>query len=142
MIELLNARIRKLEGLVAGLTRELEELEVLYQANKEILAGTETRLREVHRARTDLEYKYTAIIDFLGPKATELIKRWEDTGVQRVHYSWGPDAHKLTGEERAEVALSWSDLHLREPVEIFDSNLKTHRFDDPFFAPSEKSDIE
>jgi hypothetical protein len=43
----------------------------------------------------------------LGEKGLAVAKMWADNGVRRVHFSWGPDAGKLTGEERAQLILDW-----------------------------------
>lgn len=42
---------------------------------------------------------------FLGPEALKLFKYWKSGGLVSAHFSWGPEAHKMTGEERAKLAL-------------------------------------
>lgn len=65
----------------------------------------EFRIKELVREKTDLVYLLTAYRNMLGPKGLEVAKMWSDNRVRRVHYSWGPEAFTLTGEERAQVIL-------------------------------------
>jgi len=41
----------------------------------------------------------------LGPIGLKVAAMWKETGVSRVHQSWGPMAHLLSGEERAQAIL-------------------------------------
>lgn len=45
------------------------------------------------------------MVQFLGPVALKLYNYWKSSGLVSAHFSWGPEAHKMTGEERAALAL-------------------------------------
>lgn len=64
-----------------------------------------TEIETLKREKADLQYMNAALTTMLGPVALEVVKTWNERNVRRVHYSWGPEAHKLTGEERAQVML-------------------------------------
>jgi hypothetical protein len=84
------------------------ELLRLQEENARIRSKTtelEEKLKRVNRIATDKEYMLHAYRSMLGPKALELVELWESKGVTRQHTFWGPDAHKLTGEERAQELL-------------------------------------
>jgi len=57
----------------------------------------------------DRDYMICALVNMLGPNALSVWKAWQDKGVKRVHFSWGPDAAAMTGEERAAVILEMEE---------------------------------
>ncbi len=61
--------------------------------------------QRANRTATDRQYMIDALSQMLGPKGREVWSLWRAKGVQRIHTSWGPEAHKLSGEEIAEVHL-------------------------------------
>ena len=69
------------------------------------IAELEVKLKMQMRRATDAEYMCNAYMQMLGPKGLEVAEMWSKKGVRRVHHSWGPDAHKMTGEERAQFIL-------------------------------------
>ena len=73
------------------------------------LAALKAENAQIRRERTDRQYMIDALVNMLGPKALEVWRIWQKTRVQRLHFSWGPDAAKLTGEQRAEVILEWDE---------------------------------
>lgn len=62
----------------------------------------------------DAAYMLAATRNMLGPKGLEVVAGWDARKVNRVHYSWGDDAHLLTGEERAAFILAWEVAPRRE----------------------------
>ncbi|RJG46481.1 hypothetical protein D3Y55_21035 [Mesorhizobium sp. DCY119] len=73
--------------------------------------------KQVHRA-TNAEYLMHAYRNMLGEKGRAVADMWDAKRVTRVHFSWGPDAHKLTGEERAQVILDLESAPRREVLNI------------------------
>ena len=68
----------------------------------------EEEMEERRRAETraaDRFYMLEAYRSMLGPNGLAVVKVWDDAKVVRVHYSWGPEASSLTGEERAAYIL-------------------------------------
>jgi len=59
----------------------------------------------VTRIATDRRYMMEAYYSMLGPLGREVADQWKANGVLRQHTSWGPEAWKLTGEERARLLL-------------------------------------
>jgi len=59
------------------------------------------------------EYMIEALVDMLGPKGLEVWSLWQKNNIKRVHYSWGPKAHELTGEERASIILDMENTQSR-----------------------------
>jgi len=79
--------------------------------------------KQVHRA-TNAEYFKLAYRNMLGEKGEEVAKKWAESGVTRVHFDWGPEAHKLTGEERAAEILK-IDTAVRREVSSIDGDFPT-----------------
>lgn len=71
-------------------------------------------IKRLTRVAADRQYMMWAYASMLGPKGLEVVAAWDKKGVQRFHADWGPDAGKLTGEERAQVLL---DTHNRIEAE-------------------------
>lgn len=76
------------------------------------MSTAESRLAEVTaerdrllRQRNDRDYMLHAVVPMLGPKARRVWDGWQAQGVTRLHFDWGPEGEKTTGEERAEVHL-------------------------------------
>jgi hypothetical protein len=78
-----------------------DDIEALLRQNDQLLKLNSNWAKTT----TDLSYKMYALVDMLGPKAREVWRGWVKRGVTRVHFSWGPDAGTLTGEERAQIIL-------------------------------------
>lgn len=68
------------------------------QARVEALEAERKRLT---RLATDRSYMMEAYRSMLGPKGLEVAVMWEKQGVTRQHTSWGPEAWKASGEDRA-----------------------------------------
>lgn len=84
-------------------------------------------LNDMRREKTDLQYFLSAYYNMLGPKGREVVEMWNKMKMKRVHFSWGPEAHKMTGEQRAQFILDLENAPMRkvefiddEPVEIKD----------------------
>lgn len=69
----------------------------------------EAENKRLSRLATDRLYMMEAYKAMLGPAGLQVVKTWEEMGVTRQHTSWGPEAHKLTGEERAQAILEMQD---------------------------------
>ncbi|UIS25293.1 hypothetical protein [Erythrobacter phage vB_EliS-L02] len=48
-----------------------------------------------------------AVVPMLGPKGRTVWDHWMSKGTRRVHFSWGPEGIKTSGEERAQLHLDW-----------------------------------
>lgn len=68
-------------------------------------ADLREQVKRLSRTATDRSYMLNAYREMLGPVALQVVDRWESMGVTRQHTSWGPEAHKLSGEEGAQVLL-------------------------------------
>jgi len=69
-------------------------------------AAKDVEIAKLRRIATDRRYMLDAYRAMLGPTALQVVQAWEEKGVTRQHTDWGPEANKLTGEERAAVLLS------------------------------------
>jgi hypothetical protein len=80
-------------------------------------------IEEIKRLRTlatDRSYKITALTNMLGPNGLAVVKNWDERGVTRIHFDWGPSAASLTGEERAAFILDM-EKQFSVPVENIDT---------------------
>lgn len=68
-------------------------------------------------ALCDKAYQIAALVSMLGENGRKVWDNWKQQGITRVHYSWGPGAAKLTGEERAAVMLEWDQAVKRADAE-------------------------
>lgn len=59
----------------------------------------------LQRVATDRRYMLDAYRNMLGETGLEVAQMWGEKHVLRVHFSWGPDAAAMTGEQRAQVIL-------------------------------------
>lgn len=73
----------------------------------------EAKVKELNRIATDRQYMLWAYHSMLGPKALEMVAKWDAKCVNRVHHPWGPEAATMTGEERAELLLKWEEAFER-----------------------------
>jgi hypothetical protein len=89
-----------------------------HQADLAAIAEIE-RLRRVASDRAHMLEAYRSM---LGPKALEVVRTWEHKGVTRQHTSWGPEAHALSGEERAQILID-VEKSVGEPVDLIDARL-------------------
>ena len=105
--------------IVSNILSDLDKAKIGYDAVEEIVSALTAALaagraeeareeikRQMRRA-ADAEHLALAYRNMLGEKGLAVAKMWADNGVRRVHFSWGPDAGKLTGEERAQLILDW-----------------------------------
>lgn len=76
-------------------------------ASQEALREAREEIKRQMRRAADAEHLALAYRNMLGEKGLAVAKMWADNGVRRVHFSWWPDAGKLTGEERAQLILDW-----------------------------------
>ena len=68
---------------------------------------------------------HAATISMLGPKGREVVKMWHDKGVVGLHFSWGPEGARTSGEERAQLHLDIEKAcESAELIENVDSHLK------------------
>lgn len=65
------------------------------------VAELEAGLYRAKVVATDRSYMMEAYRSMLGPKGLEVAAMWEKQGVTRQHTSWGPEAWKASGEDRA-----------------------------------------
>lgn len=86
-----DSLIERLRNVVSKSALEIEQLS--------------DRLTKLQRMYNDQEYLLLAYHNMLGEKGVEVAQMWIDKKVTRVHFSWGPKAHKLSGEQRAQFIL-------------------------------------
>lgn len=82
-----------------------DRIEALEAALQEQTARADKHWRTVN----DKQYMIEALVSMLGPTALTVWRGWLKKGIQRVHYSWGPDAANLSGEDRAKIMLEWDN---------------------------------
>lgn len=80
----------------------------LQAADPSALKALEEERDKFKRMATDRQYMIEAIVPMLGPKGRDVWDGWQKSGVQRVHYTWGPEGAKTSGEERAQLHLELS----------------------------------
>lgn len=95
---------------------------IISALNPDILRGIREALDRANRTATDRRYMMDAYFLMLGPKGRQVAEAWQAKGVRRQHTSWGPEAAKLSGEERAQVLLDM-EAAVGRPVESVDSHL-------------------
>lgn len=80
----------------------------------------EAQIVKLNRLATDRMYMMHAYRNMLGPIALKVVEGWEDKGVTRIHYDWGPKALEMSGEDRAQFILDLAAAPSREmlPGEI------------------------
>ena len=69
----------------------------------------ETEIKRINRIANDRQYFIDALVNMLGPNGLKVWKGWQARQIVRVHYSWGPEAASMTGEERAAAILEWDE---------------------------------
>lgn len=94
---------------------------VLSEIEAEI-AKMNAEIKRLTRVAADRQYMMWAYASMMGPKGLEVIAAWDKKGVQRFHADWGPDAGKLTGEERAQVLLDAHNQIEAERAEAHNGN--------------------
>jgi ABC-type branched-subunit amino acid transport system ATPase component len=86
----------------------------------------EAKLEKANRWGTDQQYMRNAYHQMLGPTGLLVAQMWATKGVTRTHTSWGPEAHKLSGEERAQTLLD-VEAAPKQEVEFIDDEPVTAR---------------
>lgn len=94
---------------IAALKHDLTRYMDIANAEVNRSAELEKQLQQLRRQYIDQGYMVGALSDMLGPNGLAVWKRWQEQGVVRVHHSWGPRAHEVTGEERAQALLDWEN---------------------------------
>lgn len=95
----------RIEAAKAERDRLQPKIEALEAALQEQTARADKHWRTVN----DKQYMIEALVPMLGPTALTVWRGWLKKGIQRVHYSWGPDAANLSGEDRAKIMLEWDN---------------------------------
>ena len=113
-----NAQL--LQDSKEALTTLSARVETLEAALREQTARANKHWRTVN----DKQYMIEALVSMLGPAALTVWRGWLEKGIQRIHYSWGPDADNLSGEERAKIMLEWDNAP-RTLVSNVDSALES-----------------
>jgi hypothetical protein len=90
--------IRQMLGEIARLRATIRTLQAK-------LVEAALALTKANRTSTDRLYMLEATANMLGPNGRKMWSLWQEKGIERVHYSWGPEASKMTGEELADVML-------------------------------------
>lgn len=85
------------------------ELARLLQEAAEMLARQQEDLLAERRERRNAQMMSHAAAFMLGPKGKQVWELWAESGVQAVNVFWGPEAYKLSGEERAQVLLDFEN---------------------------------
>lgn len=91
------------------------------------VAELEAQVKRLNRIATDRQYMLNAYRAMLGPNALKVAEAWDKKGVVRQHTYWGPEAHSLTGEERAQVLLD-VDASISKEVSSIDIDLPQENF--------------
>lgn len=91
----------------------------VWQQYHALKADADEIKKQIHRA-TNAEYMLSAYRNMLGENGLAVAKEWEARGVRRVHFDWGPEAHKLTGEERAQFILNMNNAIPAHPDTLTD----------------------
>lgn len=77
-----------------------------------------------NRRAADHAYMLEAVVPMLGPKGRAVWDHWMAKGTLRVHFTWGPEGAKTSGEERAQIHLDWIEAEKTAViVEDIDSDL-------------------
>lgn len=76
-------------------------------------------IERLRREITDARYMNMAYMQMLGPIGLQVAEMWLNNGVKRVHFDWGPEAYRLTGEERAKFILDMENAP-KTLIEKFD----------------------
>lgn len=103
-----------------------------------LIASVEAAQAEVKRLNqiaVDRRYMMDAYKAMLGPIGLQVVKRWEEKGVTRQHTYWGPEAHLISGEDRAKALLD-AESAAEHPLDFNDSNLPRENF----FAETDRGD--
>lgn len=100
------ALIEQQEAVIGALQAERVSL---IETKREQIEALSVKVAEFNRLATDRQYLMWAYENMLMKKGLEVAKMWRNKNVKRVHFSWGPDADKLTGEERASLILEWEN---------------------------------
>lgn len=87
-----------------AIDREAALAEELISLRKE-LAKARGENERLLRLAADRSYMIEAYRNMLGEKGLEVAKAWDEKGMVRCHFDWGPDGLKMTGEQRAEFIL-------------------------------------
>lgn len=98
------------------------------------IAELEGALAKANRTATDRLYMMNAYRQMLGPNGRQVAAIWDAKGVLRQHTDWGPSAHLLTGEERAQCHLDTEEAmktaRKMEPGEIDGATLSAVKEND------------
>lgn len=107
------------KGAFAGFSDELEWEPLYSQSDFDAMRAQRDEARDeikrLTRMLTDSAYMLAAQRNMLGENGLKVVAMWEATRVKRVHYSWGPSAADMTGEERAKFIL---DLEAARKTEV------------------------
>ena len=120
-----NGKGDDLRGALYGLPQAFARHRAAAAARIEALsaqvAGLEDRATRLNRKVNDAEYMKAALVAMLGPNGIAVWQSWQRNRVERVHFDWGPEAHTLTGEERAAIMLEWEEaVKDAKPIEDID----------------------
>lgn len=87
------------------------------------------------RIATDRLYMLEAVVPMLGEKGQQVWALWQENRVQRVHFDWGPEGAKTTGEDRARLHLEIEEAcQDGEPIEDVDRHISQTNFAEPWEA--------
>lgn len=73
-----------------------------------------TEIKYQRNRATNAEYMQQAYYNMLGPVALKVASGWYENNVKRFHCSWGDEAYKLSGEERAQAILDFQNAPSRQ----------------------------
>jgi len=93
-----------------------------------MIADRNDAIRLFRRESTDRLYMIHALVSLLGPKALQVWRQWQGKSVQRIHHDWGPEAHNLDGEGRAQVLLDFEAASVNSTsIEDADAHIESIR---------------
>lgn len=74
-------------------------------------------IKRLRRLATDRAYMIDAYRAILSETGEKVAAAWDEKGVRRIHFGWGPETWSMTGEERAKYIL---EIETAPKVEIGD----------------------
>lgn len=74
-------------------------------------------IKRLRRLATDRAYMIDAYRAILSETGEKVAAAWDEKGVRRIHFDWGPETWSMTGEERAKYIL---EIETAPKVEIGD----------------------
>lgn len=104
--------------------RHADRVAVMLEAADELdakdarIAKLTAEVTRLNRLATDRRYMINAYRAMLSETGEKVAAEWDANGLKRIHFDWGPDAAKLSGEERAKIMLDFANAPSRLVTDI------------------------